>query len=47
MSYTAGKDAQKHCKQAVAVDMKDVVTVVDLIGDDQPEYIYEPDSIRC
>ncbi|WP_336954426.1 hypothetical protein [Acinetobacter sp. AS167] len=41
------KDAQKHCKQAVAVDMKDVVTVVDLIGDDQPEYIYEPDSIRC
>lgn len=27
--------------------MKDVVTVVDLIGDDQPEYIYEPDSIRC
>lgn len=41
------KDAQKHCKQAVPVDMKDVVTVVDLIGDDQPEYIYEPDSIRC
>ena len=41
------KDAQKHCKQAVAVDMKDVVTVVDLIGDDQPEYIYEPDLIRC
>lgn len=41
------KDAQKHCKKAVVVDMKDVVTIVDLIGDDQPEYIYEPDSIRC
>lgn len=41
------KDAQKHCKKAVVVDMKDVVTIVDLIGDDQPEFIYEPDSIRC
>ena len=41
------KDAQVDCKKSLGVEAKDVTQVIDLIGDDRPEYIYQPDQIYC
>lgn len=40
-------EAQQHCQTPGTVEMGSVIKTVDLIGDEQPEYIYEPDSIVC
>jgi hypothetical protein len=40
-------EAQQHCQTPGKVEMGSVIKTVDLIGDEQPEYIYEPDSIVC
>lgn len=41
------KEAEESCQTPAKVEMSSVIKAVDLIGDEQPEYIYEPDAMTC
>jgi len=40
-------EAEQRCQTPEKQDLNSIIKIVDLMGDEQPEYIYEPDSIYC